>query len=67
MATCAGEWCAARYAIEADDATTRHSEDDRRRIFGLQPAGRRALAAEAPRLTRLAALVRAKRLITGER
>jgi DNA-binding PadR family transcriptional regulator len=41
--------------------------DDRRRVFGLQPAGRRALEAEAHRLTRLAALVRAKRLITGER
>ena len=41
--------------------------DDRRRVFGLQPAGRRALAAEAHRLTRLAALVRAKRLIAGER
>lgn len=41
--------------------------DDRRRIFGLQPAGRRALEAEAHRLTRLTALVRAKRLITGER
>jgi DNA-binding PadR family transcriptional regulator len=40
--------------------------DDRRRVFGLQPAGRRALAAEAHRLTRLAGLVRAKRLITGE-
>ena len=40
--------------------------DDRRRVFGLQPAGRRALEAEAHRLTRLAALVRAKRLITGE-
>ena len=41
--------------------------DDRRRVFGLQPAGRRALEAEAQRLTRLAALVRAKRLITAER
>jgi DNA-binding PadR family transcriptional regulator len=41
--------------------------DDRRRVFGLQPAGRRALEAEAQRLTRLAALVRAKRLMTGER
>ena len=40
--------------------------DDRRRVFGLQPAGRRALEAEAQRLTRLAALVRAKRLIAGE-
>jgi len=42
-------------------------DDGRRRVFGLQPAGRRALQAEAQRLTRLAALVRAKRLITGER
>ena len=41
--------------------------DDRRRVFGLQPAGRRALEAESHRLTRLAALVRAKRLVTGER
>jgi DNA-binding PadR family transcriptional regulator len=41
--------------------------DDRRRVFGLQPAGRRALEAEAQRLTRLAALVRAKRLIPGVR
>jgi DNA-binding PadR family transcriptional regulator len=41
--------------------------EDRRRIFGLQPAGRRALEAEAHRLTKLAALVQAKRLITGER
>ena len=41
--------------------------DGRRRILGLQPAGRRALEAEAHRVTRLAALVRAKRLITGER
>jgi len=41
--------------------------DDRRRVFRLQPAGRRALEVEAQRLTRLAALVRAKRLITGER
>jgi len=43
------------------------SGDDRRRVFGLQPAGHRALAAEAHRLTRLAGLVRAKRLITGKR
>jgi DNA-binding PadR family transcriptional regulator len=43
------------------------SREDRRRVFGLQPAGRRALEAEAHRLTKLAALVRAKRLITGER
>jgi DNA-binding PadR family transcriptional regulator len=37
--------------------------DERRRIFALQPAGRRALMAEAERLSRLAALVRAKRLL----
>jgi DNA-binding PadR family transcriptional regulator len=47
------------------ELTTR--SDDRRRVFGLQPAGRRALEAEAHRLTRLGALVRAKRLIQGER
>jgi DNA-binding PadR family transcriptional regulator len=37
--------------------------DDRRRMFALQPAGRRALMSEAERLSRLAALVRAKRLL----
>lgn len=37
--------------------------DDRRRMFALQPAGRRALTSEAERLSRLAALVRAKRLL----
>jgi DNA-binding MarR family transcriptional regulator len=36
--------------------------DDRRRVFALQPAGRRALMAEAERLSRLAALVRLKGL-----
>jgi DNA-binding PadR family transcriptional regulator len=40
--------------------------DDRRRVFALQPAGRRALEAEAQRLARLAMLVRGKRLVTGE-
>ena len=40
--------------------------DDRRRVFALQPAGRRALALEAERLSRLAALVRAKRLLPDE-
>jgi DNA-binding PadR family transcriptional regulator len=40
--------------------------DDRRRVFGLQPAGRRALEAEAQRLARLGDLVRGKRLVTGE-
>jgi DNA-binding PadR family transcriptional regulator len=39
---------------------------DRRRLFALQPAGRRALEAEARRLSRLASLVRNRRLITGE-
>ena len=38
--------------------------DARRRVFALQPAGRRALESEAHRPTKLAALVRAKRLIT---
>lgn len=37
--------------------------DDRRRMFALQPAGRRALMSDAERLSRLAALVRAKRLL----
>jgi DNA-binding PadR family transcriptional regulator len=40
--------------------------DDRRRMFALQPAGRRALSLEAERLSRLAALVREKRLIPDE-
>jgi hypothetical protein len=40
--------------------------DDRRRSFALQPAGRKALQAEAGRLAKLAALVRAKRLVRGE-
>jgi DNA-binding PadR family transcriptional regulator len=39
--------------------------DDRRRVFAMQPAGRRALESEAQRLAQLAELVRAKRLITG--
>src|SRR5919106_3855804 len=39
---------------------------DRRRLFTLLPAGRRALAQEAERLTRLAALVRARRLVRDE-
>jgi DNA-binding PadR family transcriptional regulator len=46
------------------ELTTR--TDDRRRVFALQPAGRRALALEAERLARLAALVRAKHLIADE-
>jgi DNA-binding PadR family transcriptional regulator len=40
--------------------------DDRRRVFALLPAGRRALAAEAQRLARLSDLVRGKHLVTGE-
>jgi DNA-binding PadR family transcriptional regulator len=40
--------------------------DDRRRVFMLLPAGRRALAQEAERLSRLAALVRGRRLIPDE-
>jgi DNA-binding PadR family transcriptional regulator len=39
---------------------------DRRRLFALQPAGRRALEGEARRLARLAAIVRARRLVPGE-
>jgi DNA-binding MarR family transcriptional regulator len=42
------------------------SADDRRRLFALQPAGRRALLQEAERLAHLAALVRDKRLVAGE-
>jgi len=42
------------------------ADDDRRRVFALQPAGRRALTLEADRLARLTALVRSKRLITEE-
>jgi DNA-binding PadR family transcriptional regulator len=40
--------------------------DDRRRVFALLPAGRRALEAESRRLLRLADLVRGKRLAGGE-
>jgi DNA-binding PadR family transcriptional regulator len=40
--------------------------DDRRRMFTLLPAGRRALAQEAERLSRLAMLVRSKRLVPDE-
>ena len=40
--------------------------DDRRRVFTLLTAGRRALSQEAERLARLAALVREKRLISAE-
>jgi DNA-binding PadR family transcriptional regulator len=40
--------------------------NDRRRLFTLLPAGRRALAQEAERLTRLAALVRTRRLVPDE-
>ena len=40
--------------------------DDRRRLFALHAAGRRALQLEAERLAKLAALVRAKKLIPGE-
>ena len=40
--------------------------DDRRRVFALLPAGRRALQVEAERLAKLAALVRAKRLVRSE-
>jgi DNA-binding PadR family transcriptional regulator len=42
------------------------ADGDRRRRFALLPAGRRALAAEARRLSRLARLVRARRLVPGE-
>ena len=40
---------------------------ERRRVFVLQPFGRRALEAEAQRLARLAALLRSRRLITDQR
>src|SRR5688572_32099407 len=40
--------------------------DDRRRVFTMLPAGRRALSQEAERLARLTALVREKRLIPDE-
>jgi DNA-binding PadR family transcriptional regulator len=42
------------------------TRDDRRRVFALQPAGRAALQVEAQRVSRLAALVRAKRLLPRE-
>jgi hypothetical protein len=40
--------------------------DDRRRVFAIQPLGRRALTAECQRLTRLADLVRSRRLVADE-
>jgi DNA-binding PadR family transcriptional regulator len=40
--------------------------DDRRRVFILQPAGRRALENEARRLARLASILRGKRLVPKE-
>jgi DNA-binding PadR family transcriptional regulator len=40
--------------------------DDRRRLFTLQPEGRRALEFESRRIVRLAQLIRTKRLVTGE-
>jgi DNA-binding PadR family transcriptional regulator len=42
------------------------SRDDRRRVFALQPPGRAALQDEARRLSRLASLVREKRLVPRE-
>ncbi len=39
---------------------------ERRRTFALLPAGRRALEAEARRITHLAGVVRSKRLVTGD-
>lgn len=59
-------------ASRADDRSstalgaTLNSSKGRRRLFALQPAGRRALAHEAQRLARLADLVRHKRLVPGE-
>ena len=40
--------------------------DDRRRVFALLPAGRKALTLEAQRLAKLTALVRSKRLVPDE-
>ena len=40
--------------------------DDRRRVFAIQPPGRRALTAECQRLTRLANLVRERKLVADE-
>jgi DNA-binding PadR family transcriptional regulator len=40
--------------------------DDRRRVFALLPAGHRALVQEAERLARLAALVRARRIVPSQ-
>lgn len=42
------------------------ASDERRRVFTLLAAGRKALAQESARLQRLAALVRAKRLLPDE-
>jgi DNA-binding PadR family transcriptional regulator len=40
--------------------------DGRRRLFAIQPAGRAALRQEARRLSRLAALVQARRIVPRE-
>ena len=42
------------------------SGDGRRRLFAIQPAGRAALRQEARRLSRLAALVQARRIVPRE-
>ena len=42
------------------------ARSDRRRMFALQAAGRAALQVEAARLSRLASLVRAKKLVPRE-
>jgi DNA-binding PadR family transcriptional regulator len=42
------------------------AREDRRRVFSLLPAGRAALHAEARRLSRLAELLRSKRLVPRE-
>ncbi len=41
-------------------------QPDRRRVFRLEPAGRKALQSEARRLAALTALARAKRLLPGK-
>jgi DNA-binding PadR family transcriptional regulator len=42
------------------------TDEGRRRVFALLPAGRRALVLESRRLARLATMVRAKRLVPKE-
>ena len=52
--------------LESAELVRELAGSERRRVFTLLPAGRKALQAEAQRLARLATLVRAKRLVPRE-